>query len=329
MKNKVILKFRKITIKYILKNFRRNTLMTLIVLSSVLISVASLAVVLIKGDKILIQKDYPLFTRILAPDVYKNNLEIMEMENYDGPDEDDGEVVDEPEEETTSFDNSTEIVTTEPVTEYQYTQVDDNYFSDALFIGDSRVEGIKLYGGLKKATFYSKEGISLNKILEEKFIKAKVKKEIKKKNKTVTKTVTTNINIKKALKQKSFKKIYIMIGINELGYRTKKDYKAKYKEVVTEIRKLQPDAKIFIMGMMKVTTKYQKKHPAFKNTTIDSYNEAVKQLADYQNIFYIDMNENIIDKKGGVKEKYTWDGVHLKAEYYSIWIDQLKKHGVN
>jgi hypothetical protein len=365
MKNKVIRKVKKFTIKYIMKNYRRNTLTFMVIISAILFSVIGASLTLVRGEKMIIKKDYPILTRVLAPEVYKMNLaEEKKKDKKHKKAKKQGDSIDETtvnaENETTEV--QTEPVTEEPVTEYAYAEVGDDYFNDALFIGDSRVEGIKLYGGLKKATFYSKEGISLNKILDEKFVKIKVKEKVKVKEKEteakkskkskkskkkkseeettvaqteqaseeyVIKTRTKNVNIKKALKQKSFKKIYIMIGINEVGYRTKKEYKNNYKEVIDELRKLQPDAKIFIMGMMKVTNKYQKKHPSFKNKTIDAFNEAVKELADYQTIFYIDMNENILDKNNGVKEKYTWDGVHLKAEYYSVWIDTLKKHGVN
>ena len=39
--------------------------------------------------------------------------------------------------------------------------VDMDYFSDALFIGDSRTHGLELYSGVKGATFYVYTGLSI------------------------------------------------------------------------------------------------------------------------------------------------------------------------
>ena len=40
------------------------------------------------------------------------------------------------------------------------------------------------------------------------------------------------------------------------------------------------------------------------------------------------MNPVVTNKKGGVISKYTWDGIHLKAEYYDLWVDFLNQHGL-
>lgn len=200
-------------------------------------------------------------------------------------------------------------------TEYPYVSVGDEYFDDVLFIGDSRVEGLKLYSGLDNAKFYCKEGIALNKILTEKIVKIKIngKKE--------------TVSIQRALKEKNFGKIYIMIGINEIGYRDNENFKEKYSEIIEKIKKLQPEAKIVLMGIMKVTNQYANKNPQFSNGNINAKNVMIAELADGKNVFYMDFNPEICDSKGGIKKSYTWDGVHLKAEYYSIWVDFLKKHG--
>lgn len=200
-------------------------------------------------------------------------------------------------------------------TEYPYVKVGKEYFDDALFIGDSRVEGLKMYSGLDNATFYCKEGISMNKILTEKIVKMKI--DGKKKD----------VSIARALKEKKFGKIYIMIGINEISYRENEDFKKKYSDMLEKIKALQPEAKIIVMGIMKVTNQYSSKNPEFSNGNINAKNVMIAELADGKNVFYMDFNPEICDSKGGVKKNYTWDGVHLKAEYYSIWVKFLKNHG--
>ena len=44
---------------------------------------------------------------------------------------------------------------------YDYIVADDEYFSDALFIGDSRTQGIYYYGDITTATYAYLEGATL------------------------------------------------------------------------------------------------------------------------------------------------------------------------
>ena len=90
--------------------------------------------------------------------------------------------------------------TTAPAAVFQ--TVDDSYFSDALFIGDSRTEGLALYGSLTNADFFSSVGLSIFKVTE----KAAG-------NPNTGESVTLSQN----LAQKQYGKVYIMLGLNELG----------------------------------------------------------------------------------------------------------------
>ena len=65
---------------------------------------------------------------------------------------------------------------------------------------------------------------------------------------------------------------------------------------------------------------YQRRHR--------SRNEEIAKLADDEKIFYLDVNPLICDETGGMVASYTYDGVHLKAQYIPIWLDFLKEHAV-
>ena len=197
-------------------------------------------------------------------------------------------------------------------TDYPYITVDKSYYDDALFIGDSRIEGLRNYANLDNATFYCKQGLSVYTMMDEKIAKVKGKK----------------MTIPKALKKKKFNKIYIMVGINELGIGTTQEYAKQYHKHLKTIMKLQPDAVVFIMGVMHVTSAYSDKQETYNNVNINDKNVSVAGFANGINIFYLDMNPVVTNKKGGVISKYTWDGIHLKAEYYDLWVDFLNQHGL-
>ena len=130
------------------------------------------------------------------------------------------------------------------------------------------------------------------------------------------------------MQSNQFQKIYLMIGINEMGTGTVESFAKKYEEVVNHLRELQPEAIIYIQGIMKVTTARSEQGDYITNEGIEARNEAISLLEDKERIFYLDVNAELCDETGGLKEEYTFDGVHLKAQYIEIWKDFLKTHAI-
>lgn len=196
-------------------------------------------------------------------------------------------------------------------TEYPFSKVDKSYYDDVLFIGDSRIEGLHDYGDIGNATFAFKKGLSVYNAFD----------------KEVSTDGNNSLSLEKVLTDKKFQRVYTMIGINELGQGTTEEYKEKYASIIEEIRKLQPDSTIVIMGIMHVTDKYSEESDVFNNDNIDDRNRAIAELADGQTVFYLDVNPAVEDENGSLLAEYTWDGVHLKAEFYSYWVDFMNMHG--
>ncbi len=197
---------------------------------------------------------------------------------------------------------------------YQIASVDDDYFCDALFIGDSRTVGLSEYCQelMDRATFYAKISLTIYDFEKKSFVKLEDNSE--------------KITIAQALEQKKFGKIYIMLGLNELGGGTPESFGEAYGNVVNRIRELQPDAQIYIQGIMHVTAAKSNKDKVFKNDRINERNQVIAQLADNQHIFYIDMNEATDDENGALTQDLSFDNVHLKAKSYALWYDYLKNH---
>lgn len=193
-----------------------------------------------------------------------------------------------------------------------FTVVSEDYFDDALFIGDSRTVGLSEYSGWKKPAFYSDIGLTIYDVFDKKIAKVDGKL----------------MTIKDALHKKSFGKIYIMLGINEMGTGNAKTFTKAYKDVVEQIKTLQPDAIIYVEAIMNVTKEKSDHDPIFNNTNIGKRNKHLATLADNKQVFYIDVNEAITDSTGGIPAKYTFDNIHLKAAYYKLWTDFLLQHGV-
>ena len=203
---------------------------------------------------------------------------------------------------------TTEIPTTEAPAPVMMT-VDDRYFYDALFIGDSRTDGLRLYSNPGDAKSYCATSLNIFKVMDS---------EVEAYGFT---------GLRNLLKGMHFGKIYIMFGINECGYATS-SFAKKYKEVVDEIRLYQPDAIIYLQSIGYVTQKKENKDSTFSTANIKEKNETIKALANDQDIFYLEVNDALNDGTDHLPAEYTGDGVHLKASYYKLWHDYLLEHAI-
>ena len=102
----------------------------------------------------------------------------------------------------------------------------------------------------------------------------------------------------------------------------------EYRHAVEHIRELQPDAAIFLCGIMHVKKEKSESDPIFSNENISQRNERISELADNKSIFYVDINELVVDKDGNLLPEYTYDEVHLLGKYYSLLSDCLLEHAV-
>ena len=198
-------------------------------------------------------------------------------------------------------------VTTEPPAVMM--TVDDSYFADALFIGDSRTDGLRLYSNPGDAKNYCGTSMSIFKVMDSDI------------------EAYGFTGIRNLLKGMSFGKIYIMFGINECGYNTSA-FADKYRSVVEEIRSYQPDALIYLQSICYVTQNHEAKYPVFATANIKEKNETIKALANDVDIFYLEVNDALNDGTDHLPSDYTGDGVHLKANYYRLWHDYLLEHAV-
>lgn len=204
-----------------------------------------------------------------------------------------------------------EPISLEPL---EFTTVDDTYFEDALFIGDSRMVGLSEYCEpiYSRADFYVKRSMTIYQLLDGKEVK------FNKENKTLW----------EVLDEKQYGKIYIQVGINEIGTGTPEYFQNAYSQVLTEISVRQPNAIIFVNSIMHVTAKKSRKDKLYNNPNINARNAVLEPFADNIHIFYIDVNENIDDANGGMRQDYSYDDIHLLGSCYEPFHRTLLTHGI-
>lgn len=185
----------------------------------------------------------------------------------------------------------------------------ENPFEGALFVGDSRTVGIGKYAGITEADFFASTGMSVYNVFEE----------------SVKVGDREKCTLETLLAEVQYDRIYLMLGINELGYNFDRTVET-FGEVVAKLRELQPEAYIHLQANLHVTKAKSDSDKLYNNDNINRLNEALLPLADGQTVFYLDPNTVFDDENGAMGADLTWDGIHLLAKHYTLWADFLREN---
>lgn len=186
----------------------------------------------------------------------------------------------------------------------------EEFFQNTLFIGDSRTMGLAEYADLTGAVVFANTGMNIYRLYS---LKNGVRDQ--------------EAYLEDVLAKNQFRKIYLMLGINELGYDEGQTVK-RFEEEVLKLRESQPDAKIVLEANLHVTSERSERDEIFNNEGIDRINENIRQIAEKYGFSYIDVNEIFDDETGGLNAQYTHDEVHVLGKYYQQWADWIRENKI-
>ena len=192
--------------------------------------------------------------------------------------------------------------------------VEEAWFADAVFVGDSRTEGLQLFSGLRTGDFFWGKGMNVFKAVDRE-----------------TKVVNLDgetLSILEALERKEYAKVYIMIGINELGYSTAR-YEEGLRALVDEMKAIQPNAVIYLQTLPPVNEGVAMASGLgsyIKNTKVNSFNEAIYRVAWEKQVALLDVASVYRTEEGELAADMAADGVHFYRQGYAAWYEYLKSH---
>lgn len=201
---------------------------------------------------------------------------------------------------------TTEAPTEPPTTDPFANMVDESWYNNVLFIGDSRTSGLRDYARIGNAEYFCSTSLSV-------FNYEKA---------TAKDTGFANQTLASLLETKTYDKIFLNLGINEAGYPIS-SLMGSYSRMVDMIRQAQPNAKIILQGIMMVSKDYANGREYFSPANINSINDEIRALADQQTVFYIDINAYFSDDNGYLDSKLSSDGCHLKEDAYKDWLTYI------
>lgn len=117
------------------------------------------------------------------------------------------------------------------------------------------------------------------------------------------------------------KKIFIMIGINDLAQEIEKGkILSNFKEIILFLHKNIPQTEVYIESILPVANK-----SSIDNQLIYEMNSRIKELSTAESAEYIDIFSKVYDGSE-LDSKYTIDGIHLLGEGYDVIRQTIKPY---
>lgn len=191
----------------------------------------------------------------------------------------------------------------------------ETYFEDSVFIGDSIMEGVRLYVArnrtqeptLGNAQFLTSTiGVSVAKLLEGE------------KEGPFYRYNGESQFLLQILPQMNCKRIFLQLGLNDMAALNPEVEKSveKYSQLIDLLQNTVPDAEIIVItNPPKVASEWLPDYTpnrSFGNALISEFVDALVQMCDDRGIPYVDAHAALQDADGVLPDNYCSDGfVHL------------------
>ncbi len=200
-----------------------------------------------------------------------------------------------------------------PITEkkLKFATVMEDYFDNALFIGDSRMVGFSIYRKYPNATYFCYQSASAFNILDTE----------------MDVEGYGNVKLTDLLTLHKFDKIYITLGINSTATGIP-NHSSHYKSLLDVVTITQPQAIVYLMANMHVTDEINTNNVQVNNYNINLVNDFIKKFADNRQMFYLDPNEMYDDENGNLIKELTSDNAHVYIRHYDRYLYFLLTHAL-
>lgn len=185
---------------------------------------------------------------------------------------------------------------------------DYSVFENALFIGDSRTEGLQLYSGIKGADFFCAKGLSMYEIVN---------------GETVNMPGGISVSIRELLEQNDYSRVYIGLGMNDLGMKYIEEFIEQYELLIAMVQELQPESEIYVQALIPVTQEKSDNHEYVNNGQIFWYNSHIYEMTENLDVTYVNPDNGLVGSDGALIPDGSFDGVHFSKEYCIIWANNL------
>lgn len=216
----------------------------------------------------------------------------------------------------TSEAQTVEVQTEEPTAEPVVTDVtfgsadySKEFFAKDLFIGDSIATGFTDYSKLNDANVAASVNMTPYKAHAEEIALG---------------DGTTGSCLSYAEKIKP-ERIFLMLGFN--GLSSPNAMEGSFRTLIEKLEESCPDSVIYCYSITPLTADSSAAASAgFDNSSVISFNEYLRKLANELGVVYLDINSKMADSSGYLKSDYNeYDGMHISAPTYDLILSYTQR----
>jgi len=125
------------------------------------------------------------------------------------------------------------------------------------------------------------------------------------------------------------KKIFLMIGINDLGNQVPaKEVIENTGIILGHLTNHFPNTEIYLLGLLPVGFKVWK-HINMSPLQMNDLNSQIERIAEDYQASFINISPGFADEKGHLKASFTTDGLHLSDKGYKEWAARIRNFVTN
>lgn len=118
-------------------------------------------------------------------------------------------------------------------------------------------------------------------------------------------------------------KLFIMAGTNDIRSLAPDEIAEQYALLIDSIQRTCPQTQIYIQSILPVAKRRETK--GYNNKKIAIANQHIADMAAQQGCTYIDLYA-LYCKDGVMPNELTKDGLHLRPEAYTTWVDAIRQY---
>lgn len=190
------------------------------------------------------------------------------------------------------------------------------YFEDVAIVGDSisyiMFQWESLYNYLGDPVFMVRGGSSLNGI-DKNYMQIYYK--------------GAEARLEEAILDAGVDKVFIMLGQNDLRYRTIEETMGSWEVILGRIRELTPDVEVHIQSVIPEWLPTYENND--RNIKIVQCNEVLKTFAEENDCRYVDIYRYVEDHTGRMASTYELDkSIHMNEAGCYAWMQALKAYAL-
>ena len=189
----------------------------------------------------------------------------------------------------------------------------ESWFNDALIIGETRISGVEIYGLAKGADLYYSNSMTTESAM----------------NGSGYDRNENSTSLGSVLAGKKYGKIYICLGLNEMGWNHPDEFEESLTNLVSYIRQIQPNADIYIQTLIPCTESLAYSHPYITLEKIASMNSMMQSVAVGSKVFLLGLPEGLVTESGALNSDFSQaNGLSLTQGGMDLWCQYMRTHAV-